>query len=49
MLVFHLTAERRISAWDLGRPATGARVAGALSLLLWVAIVVCGRQVGFSL
>jgi hypothetical protein len=49
MLVFHLTAERRIAAWDLGRPAIGARVAGGLSLLLWTVIVVCGRQVGFSL
>ena len=49
MLVFHLTAERRIAAWDLGRPITGARVAGGLSLLLWAAIVICGRQVGFSL
>ena len=49
MLVFHLTAERRIATWDLGRPAPGARIAGGLSLLLWAAIVVCGRQVGFSL
>ena len=49
MLVFHLTAKRRIAAWDLGRPATGARVAGGLSLLMWAAIVVFGRQVGFSL
>ena len=49
MLVFHLTAERRIAAWDLGRPTAGARIAGGLSLFLWAAIVVCGRQVGFSL
>lgn len=49
MLVFHLTAERRIAAWDTGRPATGARIAGGLSLLLWAVIVICGRQVGFSL
>ncbi|MGZ6010518.1 MAG: DUF6644 family protein [Caulobacteraceae bacterium] len=49
MLVFHLTAERRITTWDTGRPITGARLAGGLSLLLWTAIVICGRQVGFSL
>jgi len=49
MLLFHLTTERRIASWDLGRPATGARIAGGVSLLLWAAIVVCGRQVGFSL
>lgn len=49
MLVFHLTAERRIANWDTGRPDPGARWAGGLSLLLWTAIVICGRQVGFSL
>ena len=49
MLVFHLTAERRIAAWDLGPPSASARIAGGLSLLLWTAIIVCGRQVGFSL
>lgn len=49
MLAFHLTAERRIAAWDLGRPSAGARMAGGLSLILWTAIVICGRQVGFSL
>jgi len=49
MLVFHLTAERRIASWNMGRPVIGARVAGGLSLALWALIVVCGRQVGFSL
>ena len=49
MLVFHLTTEKRIAGWDRGRPAIGARIAGGLSLLLWSAIVICGRQVGFSL
>ena len=49
MLLFHLTAERRIAAWDLGTPVVGARLAGGLSLLLWTAIVICGRKVGFSL
>jgi len=43
------TTEKHIAGWDLGKPATGARVAGALSLLLWTAIVICGRRVGFSL
>jgi hypothetical protein len=49
MLVFHLTAERRIATWDLGLPAAGARIAGGVSLLLWTLIVICGRRVGFSL
>ena len=49
MLVFHLTTQRSMAKWDLGRPAIGARIAGALSLVLWSAIVICGRKVGFSL
>jgi hypothetical protein len=49
MLAFHFTAERSLARWDTGKPAAGARVAGALSLVLWTAIVVCGRKVGFSL
>lgn len=49
MAVFHLTAERNIGAWDLGRPAIGARAAGVISLVLWSAVVICGRKVGFSL
>ncbi len=49
MVVFHLVTQRNMAKWDTGKPATGARVAGALSLLFWGAIIVCGRQVGFSL
>lgn len=49
MLVFHFTTYRSVSAWDLGRPVTAARVAGGLSLLLWAVVVICGRKVGFSL
>jgi hypothetical protein len=49
MLAFHFTTERSMARWDTGKPTTGARVAGALSLVLWIAIVVCGRKVGFSL
>jgi hypothetical protein len=49
MLVFHLYTQRTMKAWDVGRPAMGARVAGALSLLFWSAIVLCARKVGFSL
>lgn len=47
MLVFHLVTQRGIAAWDQGRPAPAARLAGALSLLLWVAVVLLGRWIGF--
>lgn len=49
MLAFHLTTYRSVADWDTGRPVLPARLAGGLSLLLWAAIVVCGRKVGFSL
>ena len=47
-LVFHLTAYRRVAARDI-TPVTplAARVAGALSLLLWVGVVAAGRWIGF--
>ena len=48
MAYFHLVTYRRIDLWDeqLDTPV-GARVAGIISLSIWVAIVVCGRWVGF--
>ena len=49
MIVFHFTTEKTMLRWDKGRPALGARLAGGVSLVLWTAIVICGREVGFSL
>jgi hypothetical protein len=45
---FHLITQRNIEQWDerLDTPR-GARVAGFLSLFLWIGIVVCGRWIGF--
>jgi len=48
MLVFHLVTARNISAWDYGKPVPAARVAGALSLALWITIVATGRWIGFT-
>lgn len=36
-----------VAAWDEGKPADSARLAGALSLLLWTGIVTTGRWIGF--
>jgi len=49
MLVFHFVTYRSVAAWDRGEPATGAKVAGALSLLFWALVIVFGRKAGFSL
>ena len=49
MVIFHLVTQRTMASWDSGRPVMAARVAGALSLVFWGAVVVCARKVGFSL
>ena len=50
VLVFHLTVYRSVSAWDRA-PLTPvhARVAGALSLFLWFALIAAGRAIRYSL
>jgi len=48
MLVFHLGAYRQVAHWDLGRPPASAKVAGALSMSLWIAVVFFGRWIGFT-
>lgn len=49
MAVFELTAGRSVQSWDQApsSPPAGRRVAVA-SLVLWVAIIVMGRLIGFS-
>jgi hypothetical protein len=49
MLVFQLVTCRNVSAWDrnASTPA-GARIAGALSILIWTAVIVLGRVIGFT-
>jgi len=48
MLIFHFGAYRRVSQWDTGVPPTSARVAGALSIAFWVAVIFFGRWIGFT-
>ncbi len=48
MLVYHLITERDVAAWDRGRTPPGARLAGAISITLWVVIVATGRWIGFT-
>jgi uncharacterized protein DUF6644 len=50
MGVFHLTIYRSIQEWDESSPAPlAARIAGATSLTVWIAVVFLGRWVGFTL
>ena len=47
-LVFHATVDRQMAVWDLSAvPPLAARRAGAISLLLWTIIIVCGRMIAY--
>ena len=49
MLVFETVIRRDVAAWDLGvRPPRAARIAGLLSILLWVVVIVLARWIGFT-
>lgn len=49
MLVFQFLIFRGVAAWDRHLPPPRAvRLAGALSLLLWITVVVLGRVIGFT-
>lgn len=49
MAVFENVVGRSVATWDKGVPApTAARMAGALSILLWVSVIVLGRWIGFT-
>lgn len=49
MLVFHFSATGRAVPDDPQVVFSGhAKAAGALSILLWIGVIVCGRWIGFS-
>ena len=48
MLVFHFGAFRRVADWDHALPPLAARLAGALSISLWIMVVFFGRWIGFT-
>jgi hypothetical protein len=50
MIVFHAFVGRDIAGWSMtAKPPVAARIAGGLSLLLWIAVVAFGRWIGFTL
>ena len=47
--LFHSRTFRGVAAWDVNaRPPKAARLAGALSLALWVGIVFSGRMIAYN-
>lgn len=50
MAVFHLIGARNLDQCENDAlPPLFARVAGGLSLFLWVSVVACGRWIGFTM
>jgi hypothetical protein len=49
MLIFETLTRRDVAAWDMGvPPPRAARLAGLLSILLWTAVIVLARWIGFT-
>jgi hypothetical protein len=49
VVVFQLTAWRSVERWSSARVAPGlARAAALVSLVVWLAVIVAGRMIGFT-
>jgi hypothetical protein len=48
MVVFHFGAYRNARRWEGHEAPWGAKLAGSLSLLLWIGVVFFGRWTGFT-
>jgi hypothetical protein len=48
MAYFHRFTHRRLGRSADGAPPAAAKIAGGLSLLLWIVIVAAGRWIGFT-
>lgn len=50
MLVFHAISARDLPKWEGEiRLPLRARLAGGVSILVWIAVVACGRWIGFTM
>ena len=48
MLIFHAVLWRGVGRWgEAGAPPLGARIAGGLSLALWIGVICAGRWIAF--
>lgn len=49
MLYFHFNTYRTVAAWDATeRPPYGARLAGAVSIVLWLGVIIFGRITAYD-
>jgi uncharacterized membrane protein len=50
MVIFHVIGAKDLPRWENDtRLPFQARLAGGVSILLWVAVVACGRWIGFTM
>ncbi|HTI68181.1 MAG TPA: DUF6644 family protein [Caulobacteraceae bacterium] len=50
MMLFHFITWRSVANWDTDTPAPfAAKLAGGLSLLFWIGVIIFGRWVGFTI
>ena len=50
MAIFHGISAKDLPRWEAdAMPPLPARLAGGLSILLWIAVVACGRWIGFTM
>jgi hypothetical protein len=50
MAIFHFIGARDLPLWDSrARLPFPARLAGGASIVLWIAVVACGRWIGFTM
>jgi len=50
MAVFHGISAKDLPRWENDKaPPVPARLAGGLSILLWVSVITCGRWIGFTM
>lgn len=49
MMVFHFGIYRDVKSWNVQLPTpVASKIAGTLSLIFWITVVICGRWTGFS-
>jgi hypothetical protein len=50
MVIFHMIGAKNLPRWENdARLPLPARLAGGVSILLWIAVVACGRWIGFTM
>ena len=49
MAIFELHTIKTVALWDIDKsPPASAKIAGALSLVLWLSVITFGRLIGFA-